>query len=137
MLDEILVSFNNKYNREAVADDHLRLTDTDRKYIQKVENYLKDNLLNSFPGNEAIAEKVGVSPTKLKNDFKTIHNQSIYQYYRHHQMTLANKLLIEKAATVKEVANLLGYENASKFAAVFKEQFGVLPSSLIKTYVKA
>ncbi len=89
-------------------------------------------MLHSFPGVEGIAENVGISPTKLKNDFKVIHNQGLYQYYRYHQMTLANKLLTEKATTVKKgVANLLGYENASKFAAVFKEQFGIQPSALI------
>jgi len=44
-------------------------------------------------------------------------------------------LLSEKANTVKEVATLLGYENASKFAAVFKEQFGMQPSTLIKEKV--
>ena len=47
-------------------------------------------------------------------------------------MQVARNLLMEKASTVKEVANLLGYENASKFAGAFKEQFGVQPSSLIK-----
>jgi len=92
-----------------------------------------DNLLKSFPGIENTAQEVGISPTKLKNDFKTIHNQSLYNYYRYNQMNLAYKLISEKPTTIKEVANLLGYENASKFAAVFKEQFDVQPSSIIKT----
>jgi AraC-like DNA-binding protein len=120
-----------KYNNSTIADYEFKLSDTDRKYIQKAEKYLSDNLLHSFPGIENIAEKVGVSATKLKNDFKAVYDQSLYQYYRHHQMSLAKKLLTEKASTVKEVAGLLGYENASKFAAVFKDQFGVQPSSLI------
>ena len=47
-------------------------------------------------------------------------------------MQLAEQILAKKANTVKEVASLLGYENASKFSAVFKEQFGVQPSSILK-----
>jgi AraC-like DNA-binding protein len=132
LLTSFFMQFIGQQNSEEIASYQFKLTDTDRKYIQRTEKYLKDNLLTSFPGIENIAKKIGVSPTKLKSDFKTIHNQSIYQYYRYHQMWLANTLLSEKAITVKEVANLIGYENASKFAAVFKEQFGVQPSALIK-----
>lgn len=131
-LNDFFKHFIDKYNLEPINEHYFKLADKDRKYIQQTEKYLMDNLVYSFPGVDAVAEKVGVSPTKLKTDFKVIHNQSLYQYYRYHQMHLANKLLSEKASTVKEVATLLGYENASKFAVVFKEQFGVQPSSLIK-----
>jgi AraC-like DNA-binding protein len=132
LVNDFFKQFIEKYNLETINDHHFKISDKDRKYIQKTEKYLMDNLLKSFPGIEQIAEKVGVSPTKLKNDFKIIHNQSLYHYYRYHQMHLASKLLAEKASTVKEVANLLGYENASKFAAAFKEQFNMQPSALIK-----
>ncbi len=132
LLTGFFKQYLNVYDKEAIADDQFKLSDADRKYIQKAEQYLRDNILLSFPGIENTAKKVGISPTKLKSDFKTVHNKSLYQHYRHHQMSLANKLLTEKASTVKEVAGLLGYENASKFAAVFKEQFGVLPSVLLK-----
>jgi AraC-like DNA-binding protein len=132
LINDFFKHFIDKYDLEKMNDQYFKLSDRDRKYIQKAEKYLLDNLLHSFPGIENIAKKVGVSPTKLKSNFKIVHNQSLYHYYRYHQMHLASKLLSEKASTVKEVANLLGYENASKFAAVFKEQFGVQPSSLIK-----
>ena len=124
--------FIEKFEREPVNEEHFKLSDKDRKYIQKAEKYLQENLLISFPGIEMLAREVGISPTKLKSDFKVIHNQSLYHYYRSHQMQLAHKLLTEKASTVKEVAKLLGYGNQSKFATVFKEQFGVQPSSYIR-----
>ncbi len=132
LISDFFKQFIEKYELEPINEQHFKLTDKDRKYVQKTEKYLLDNLLNSFSGIETISKNIGVSPTKLKNDFKTIHSQSLYHYYRYHQMHLANKLLSEKTITIKEVANLLGYENASKFTAVFKEQFGVLPSSIVK-----
>ncbi len=132
LVAELFKQFIDKYELETINENHFKLVDKDRKHVRKTEKYLLDNLLNSFPGIDIISRNIGVSPTKLKSDFKVIHNQSLYHYYRYHQMHLANKLLSEKASTVKEVANLLCYENASKFAAVFKEQFGVQPSSIIK-----
>jgi AraC-like DNA-binding protein len=47
-------------------------------------------------------------------------------------MQAAYTLFSKKSGSVKEVAQLLGYENASKFTDRFKEQFGVLPSKLIQ-----
>lgn len=132
LVHDFFKHFIDKFNLETISEHHFKLSDRDRKYIQKAEKYLMDNLLHSFPGIEKIAEKVGVSATKLKNDFRVVHRQSLYHYYRFHQMNLANRLLTENTSTVKEVARLLGYENASKFAAVFKEQFGILPSTLKK-----
>jgi len=135
LVSYFFTQFISNYQLETINEQHLKLADKDRKYVQKTEKYLLDNLLNSFPGIESIAKNIGVSPTKLKTDFKSIHNQGLFNYYRYHQMHLASKLLSEKANTVKEVATLLGYENASKFAAVFKEQFGMQPSTLIKEKV--
>ena len=73
---------------------------------------------------------VGISPTKLKNDFKSMHDTSLYQYFNAHQMQVARELLLLKKYNVKEVAALLGYENASKFSAVFKKTFGYNPSEI-------
>src|SRR6202012_2236336 len=131
LISDFFKQLIDKYNLEAINERHFKLADKDRQCIRKTEKHLLDNLLHSFPGIENVAKHVGVSPTKLKTDFKVIHNQSLYNYYRYHQMHVARKLLTEKASTVKEVAAILGYENASKFAAVFKDQFGVQPSAVI------
>lgn len=128
--------FIEKYELEPFKEQHFKLSDKDRKYVRKAEKFISDNLLSSFPSIDTIASHVGVSPSKLKADFKTIHNQSLFNYFRYHQMELANKLFTQKNITVREVANLLGYENASKFAAAFKEQFGVSPSSVVKNHLQ-
>ncbi len=125
--------FNLRTSAENSDEGYFNLSDADSKRIQKTVHYLKENLAGAFPGIDTIARKMGVSPTKLKNDFNAVHKQGIYQYYRYQQMNIANRLLTEKGGTVKDIANLLGYENASKFAAAFKEQFGVQPSAVVIT----
>jgi AraC-like DNA-binding protein len=122
--------FINKHKQEVTSENYFMLSDKDYKNIQKVEKHLLDNLLVSFPGVEAIAKEVGISATKLKNDFKTIHRLSLFQYYRFHQMNLAYTLISKKESTIKEIATLFGYDNPSKFTAAFKEQHGVLPSEI-------
>ena len=127
---QVFINFIEKMNTEIVSEGHFKLNDKDRKTIQRVEQYLGDNLIGSFPGIEKTAEKFSISPTKLKADFKSMHNTSLYQYFSKHQMQAAHQLLIQNKYNVKEIAALLGYENASKFSARFKEEFGSTPSSV-------
>lgn len=130
MTYEVILHFVEKLNTEIVSEKHFKLSDADRKNVQRAEQFLKDNLLGNFPGIEKTALKVGVSPTKLKNDFKSMHNTTIYQYFSSHQMQAAYKLLLQKTCTVKDVANLLGYENASKFSAKFYKELNMMPSKV-------
>lgn len=129
---EVLLKFIEKSNKEILALEHFNLNDKDRKNIQKAEQYLKDHLVGEFPGIDATARRIGISATKLKKDFKSVHSVSIYKYYSARQMQLAKQLLTIRKLPVKEVALMLGYKNISKFSAVFKKHFEVPPSEISK-----
>ncbi len=122
--------FIRKIDAEILSDNHFELSDTDRKNIQRAEQFLNDTLFGDFPGIEKIARKVGISPTKLKNDFRSIHNATLYQYFSLRQMKAAHELLLQKEYSIKEVATFFGYENASKFSAKFQKELHVLPSQV-------
>jgi AraC-like DNA-binding protein len=126
----VLTKFINKLNTEIISENHFGLNDTDRKNIQQAEAFLLNNLMSSFPGIEKVALKVGISPSKLKMDFKSYHNKSIYQYYSEHQMKLAYELINRNTHTVREIATMFGYENSSKFSARFKSIYKISPSEL-------
>jgi AraC-like DNA-binding protein len=113
-----------------LSPEHFLLQDNDWEKILSVERFLKENLFKGFPGIELISKKVNISPTKLKTNFKIVHQKTIYAYFQEHQMDIADQLLRERTYKVKEVAALLCYENASKFTAVFKKYYGILPSDL-------
>lgn len=126
----VLTSFVKKLNTEIVSENHFNLTDKDRKNIQRTEAFLLENLMGPFPGIEKTASVIGISPTKLKKDFKSCHNKSIYHYYSERQMQLAHNMLLMKKYTVREIAGILGYENSSKFSTRFKSIYHVLPSEI-------
>lgn len=130
--NRVLENFIAKMNREIVAENHFVLSDTDRKHIQRAEQLLNDALMSDFPGIETIARKIGISPTKLKNDFRSMHNTTLYQYFSARQMRAAHELLLKRTHTIKELASLFGYENASKFSAKFQKEMNSLPSQVSK-----
>lgn len=123
--------FNKSLIKSKYSGENFNISEKDRRYLQIAENILKENVLTGFPGIEYISKKVGVSPTKLKSDFKVIYNSSIYKHYSKLQMVLAKRIIKSKKYNIKETATLLGYTNASKFASAFRDYHGKLPSDFI------
>lgn len=126
----ILYRFIEKLDTEIISENHFSLNDKDRKNIQRAEQFLTDSLLGNFPGIEKIARKAGISPTKLKNDFKEVHNITVYQYFSKQQMIAARELLLQRKYTIKEISTMFGYENPGKFSAAFKKVFHLNPSEI-------
>jgi AraC-like DNA-binding protein len=122
--------FSIALDQNKLTSNHFLLADNDWQRILLTEHFLKENLFKGFPGIETIAEKVSISPSKLKHDFKLVHQKTLYTYFQEQQMKIAHQLIAEQGYLIKDVASLLCYENASKFTDVFKKQYGYLPSSL-------
>lgn len=74
-----------------------------------------------------LAEEFSISETSLKNYFRGVYGQNISVYLREMRMNKAGELLATTRLSVAEIAEQVGYLNQSKFASVFKKQFGVSP----------
>lgn len=82
------------------------------------------------PSLEELARVAGFNVTKLKDGFRARYGVPVFAYLRQRRMEEARRLLLEGRANVTEAALRVGYTNPSKFAAAFRRQFGVRPSSL-------
>lgn len=122
--------FARKYPSDEQSTHAFSIQDADHKKMLKVEKLLQQNISSPFMGIEELSRQAGISPTKLKSDFKSTFGRSVFQYFRQKQMEYAYLLLERKSLSVKEIALQLGYENASKFSAAFKKHFDVLPSDV-------
>ncbi|TDE01599.1 helix-turn-helix domain-containing protein [Flavobacterium hiemivividum] len=102
----------------------------DYKKMSQCERLISKDFAIPFIGIEAIAKKLNLSPSKLKMDFKLVYGTSILQYNIDKKMQLAMELVQNTDMQIKHVALEVGYENHSKFSAVFKKKFGKLPSEI-------
>ena len=75
----------------------------------------------------ALAERFQVSETSLKNYFRGVFGDNLTTFLRESRMRRAAELLRDTELRVAEIAAQVGYENQSKFAAVFARQFGCPP----------
>lgn len=76
---------------------------------------------------ESFTETFGVSASSIKNYFQGVYGKNISTYLREARMSSAALALKDSTRTVAEIAASVGYENASKFSAAFKNFFGESP----------
>lgn len=94
--------------------------------IKAIEKYLTAHLAEKITIDQ-LSEWFHISLTTMKSAFKEVYGDSIYSYMKTYKMQHAAIRLKEEDKEISEVAGLVGYENASKFAAAFKDVIGMNP----------
>ena len=70
-----------------------------------------------------LAERFEAAETSLKNYFRGVCGENLSAFWREARMRRAAELLQSSELRVAEIAAQVGYENQSKFAAVFVRHF--------------
>ena len=94
--------------------------------IRRVHDLLTENLDRRYTIEE-LSRRFLINPSSLKEMFKAVYGKSLAAHIKEHRMELASKLLRETGLSIAEIAERVGYENQSKFAAVFVRHFGCPP----------
>jgi AraC-like DNA-binding protein len=76
----------------------------------------------------ALATELGIGYSNLRHSFFSRVGISLRQHYLNTRVQKAQDLLINTAKSVKEVAEILGFESASHFSKQFKQRVGVSPN---------
>jgi AraC-like DNA-binding protein len=98
----------------------------------KAERMLLHHLNLPFIGIDKIAKELNIAPTKLKIIFKSVFGLTLLQYHKEKNMLLAHQLLENSPIKISTIAQMTGYESASKFSSAFKIRFGFLPFTFRK-----
>ncbi len=103
-------------------------SDFDKKFLEDCMSIIKNNLHDSSFTVEVLAESINIHRRTLLRKFNALTGKSPTDLIRHTRMSKAAELLKEKYR-VNEVALLVGYEDTNRFSKVFKQFYGVTPSS--------
>lgn len=110
-----------------------KYTKTQAELAEQASSYMLEHMDKKITISE-ISERMHVSQTQLKNSFRNYYGESVYKYIRSRKMKLAADQLAEGQLSVMEIAGMFGYENCSKFAAAFRGEYGVSPSTYRKQH---
>ena len=102
------------------------LTSTQIRIAKEAERIITEDLSRHIPIRE-IAASFRVSETSMKNYFYAVYGSNISTYLSDKRMSEAAHLLSETDLPIIEISRRIGYVNQGKFAAVFKNAYGMKP----------
>lgn len=104
--------------------------DAATKIIQKVQDYILNNLEEPLPTTKELSKMFGTNEFTLKENFRNILKTSIYQFYNDERLKKAHFLIQKTAIPLKEISFLCGFNDYTNFFKAFKKKYQYSPSDI-------
>ena len=112
----------HKYDLINAENGYSSLSQTDMEVIKDVSE-----LIRNYPENQYslkyLSKKSGLSPFKLQEGFKTMHNRTVTDYIRNVRVELAENLIRTTELNISEIVYTVGLTSRSYFSKIFKQSF--------------
>lgn len=109
-------------------------TPADSKFLDKILEFIEQNLSNSEYSVEQLAEDYGVSRIYLNRKIKALTGETTIEFMRNIKLKHAAELFKQNTLNVSEVAWEVGYNDIRTFRKRFKEKFEMSPSEFAKQF---
>ena len=119
----------------ALRPRELAVSQTDAMFLQRVVAVVDRNLSDFEFDVDALARSVAVSRRQLFRKLKGVIDTTPKGFIRSVRLKRAAQLVAQSEMTITEITFAVGFQDVKHFRALFKEQFGVLPSEYIKSVV--
>ncbi len=96
------------------------------KKLYKVKQLIKNNLQKNFTAKQLSVE-MALNEHILKKEFKRVFGYSVNRFSSIEKMNKAKDLLKNHQLPIYQIAEDIGYKNATHFTAAFKRYFGNTP----------
>jgi len=83
------------------------------------------------PTLQEIADEIGLTVSKLKDGFKHIYGESVFNFLLDYKMEYARKQLVSRNYNVAEISHQIGYSTPSHFIHAFKKKYGTTPKQYV------
>ncbi len=103
----------------------------ERDGIARAADYIHNNLA-TYKSMAQLTDLTGLNASKLQEGFKNLYHKTVNQYVFDARLELAKDLLIKTDDTMSEIVYKLGLSSKSYFSRIFKEEYGVQPSTFRK-----
>ncbi len=101
-------------------------------FLQKVLEIIKVNLDNTGLDAQIMAKGLGMSTSQLYRKLKAVSGKSTSLFIRSVRLSASKELLKTGKFNVSEVAWKCGFSDPAWFSRVFKEEFGISPTTFGK-----
>ncbi|MDG1038922.1 MAG: two-component regulator propeller domain-containing protein [Polaribacter sp.] len=122
--------FDKYFGAISGADEKINSSSIDKDFIQKLLDYINENISDSNLSVEELASQLKLSRSQLYRKIKTLTGQTVNEFIRKIRLERAKQILDSGKANISEACFSVGFSSPSYFSKCFKAHFGVLPSEL-------
>lgn len=94
--------------------------------VKKLSEYINDNPEEQFT-IKSLSKRTGLSPNKLQEGFKMIHDRTVNDYITHIRILKAEALIRNSDLNISEIVYCIGFTSRSYFSKIFKLKFNCSP----------
>lgn len=109
---------------------HKKINDREAGFINEIVEIIESNLSNTQLNSGYIAQQMALSESQLYRKLKAITGKSTAIFIRSIRLLEAKKQLQTTDKNISEIAYDCGFNEASWFSKVFKDEFGLSPSEV-------
>lgn len=110
-----------------VNPSEITIETSDEKFMKKCLDAIEKEMENPEFGVDSLCREVGVSRAQLYRKINSITGLSAIHFIRSIRLKRAAQILARDNSSVSDVMYKVGFNNASYFSKIFKEEFGCLP----------
>lgn len=110
-----------------LAEREAQKEDKSKIIVDAMKEFVEKNALDVNISLQSIAANFKMSPAYIGRIFKQFENVSVGDYINGYRLDKAREMLLGSDFSVKEIADYLGFNNASYFITLFKKRFGITP----------
>ncbi|WP_424494109.1 helix-turn-helix domain-containing protein [Salinimicrobium sp. GXAS 041] len=104
--------------------------EADKKKIQKIYDYILNNLEKPLPALRELALKHGTNEFKLKIGFRQLYNTSVFRFQKDQRLQRAHSFIVNTDIPLSRIAEICGFKSFPHFSKIFKTKYGYNPSDL-------
>lgn len=120
------------HNSPLVPINSMAYTNTDKEFLDQINQLITDNLINKDLSVEFLAEKLHISRATLYRKIKGVSDLTPNELINLSRLKKAAELLQQGHLKIFEVAYAVGFNSQTHFGRNFQKQFGLTPSEYAK-----
>jgi len=102
------------------------LTLREMEEIKQLSDFIKANPEEQFT-IKSLSKKSGLSPNKLQEGFKMIHDRTVNDFITHMRILKAEILIRNSDLNISEIVYCIGFTSRSYFSKIFKQKYNCSP----------
>jgi CheY-like chemotaxis protein/AraC-like DNA-binding protein len=137
-LAELLVSpmGSTQQSSDATMEDNtqqpMELSRLDREFLDKLNSVINDNIMSEDIDMAFLTDKMAMSHSTFYRKVKALTGMTAKEFVRKRKLQHCYRLLESGDYNVTEAAMMTGFNQMAHFREVFKQEFGILPSEVMR-----